>query len=173
MWLPAVALHRLGVVEIAPSPHHYFRTAHPCAQSVKRSPTEPVLYRSSRQRLVHLQSHGNGGWHVCQAVFREPQSAVARRRVERRDCAQSVCSWSVMEQLVSGVCRLSCTFHAAGKSSSGVRRGDTGQYVYTVQVRWFEAKCRTLVEANPNFKMFTGSSLRLHACGSALVHILH
>ena len=87
LWLPAVVIHRLGVVEIAPSPHHCFRTAHPCAQSVKRSPTEPVLSRSSRQRLGHLQSHVDGGWHVCQAVFPEPQSAAARRRVERRDCA--------------------------------------------------------------------------------------
>ena len=34
-WFPAVAIHRLGVVEIAPSPHHCFCTAHPCAQSVK------------------------------------------------------------------------------------------------------------------------------------------
>ena len=33
LWLPAVAIHRLGVVEIAPSPHHCFCTAHPCAQS--------------------------------------------------------------------------------------------------------------------------------------------
>ena len=67
--------------------HHCFRTAHPCAQSVKPSPTEPVLSRSSRQRLGHLQSHVDGGWHVCQAVFSEPQSAAARRRVERRDYA--------------------------------------------------------------------------------------
>ena len=45
-----------------------------------------------------------------------------------------------MEQLVSGVCRLSCAFHAAaGNSRPDVRRGDTGQLVYTVQVRWFEA----------------------------------
>ena len=146
LWLPAVAVHRLGVVEIAPSPHHCFRTAHPCAQSVKRSPTEPVLSRSSRQRLGHLQSHVDGGWHVCQAVFPEPQSAAASRRVKRRDCAhealprlQSASSWSVMEQLVSGVWRLSCTFHAAGNSPPDVRRGDTGQYVYTVQVCWFEA----------------------------------
>ena len=57
LWLPAVAIHRLGVVEIAPAHHHCFRTAHPCAQSVKGSPTEPVLYRSIRQRLGHLQSH--------------------------------------------------------------------------------------------------------------------
>ena len=57
VWLPAVAIHRLGVIEIAPSPHHCFRTAHPGAQSVKGSPTEPVLSRSSRQRLGHLQSH--------------------------------------------------------------------------------------------------------------------
>ena len=135
LWLPAVAVHRLGVVEIAPFPHHCFRTAHPCAQSVKRSPAEPVLSRSSRQRLGHLQSHVDGGWHVCQAVFPEPQSAAARRRVERRDCAarealprlQSSSSWSVMEQLVSGVCRLSRTFHATGNSSSYMRRGDTGQ----------------------------------------------
>ena len=114
LWLRAVAVHRLGVVEIAPFPHHCFRMAHPCAQSVNRSPAEPVLSRSSRQRLGHLQSHVDGGWHVCQAVFPEPQSAAARRRVERRDCAhealarlQSASSWSVMEQLVSGVCRLS------------------------------------------------------------------
>ena len=86
-----------------------FCTAHPCAQSVKGSPTEPVLFRSSRQRLSHLQSHFDGGWHVCQAVFPEPQSAAACRRVERRDCAhealprlQSASSWLVMEQLVSG-----------------------------------------------------------------------
>ena len=32
--LPAVAIHRPGVVDIGPSPHHCFRTAHPCAQSV-------------------------------------------------------------------------------------------------------------------------------------------
>ena len=32
LWLPAVAVHRVGVVEIAPSRHHCFRTAHPCAQ---------------------------------------------------------------------------------------------------------------------------------------------
>ena len=66
-------------------------------------------------------SHFDGGWHVCQAVFPEPQSAAACRRVERRDCAhealprlQSASSWLVMEQLVSGVCCLSCAFHAAG-----------------------------------------------------------
>ena len=107
----SVTIHRLGIVEKAPSPHHCFCTAHPCAQSVKRSPTEPVLSRSSRQRLGHLQSHVDGGWHVCQAVFLEPQSAAARRRVERRDCAhealpRSASSWSVMEQLVSVVCRV-------------------------------------------------------------------
>ena len=87
LWLPAVAIHRLGFVEIAPSPHHCFRTAHPCAQSGKSSPIEPVLFRSSRQGLGHLQSHFDGGWHVCQAVVPEPMSAAARRRVERRDCA--------------------------------------------------------------------------------------
>ena len=131
--LPAVAIHRLGVVEIAPSHNHCFRTADPCAQSVKSSPTEPVLSRSSRQRLGHLQSHVDGGWHVCQAVFLEPQSAAARRRVERRDCAhealprlQSASSLSVMEQLVSGVCHLSCAFYGAGNSPPDVRRGDAG-----------------------------------------------
>ena len=129
LWLSAVAIHRLSVVEIAPSPHHCFRTAHPCAQSVKVSPTEPVLSRSSRQSLGHLQSHFHGGWHIFQAVFPEPQSADACRRVERRDGAhealprlQSASSWLVMEQLVSGVCRLSCAFHATGNSPPGVRR---------------------------------------------------
>ena len=81
MWLLAVAIHRLGVMEIAPSPHHCFRTAHSCAQSVKGSPTEPVLSRSSRQRLGHLQSHFDVAWHVCQTVC---------RRVERRDCAHEI-----------------------------------------------------------------------------------
>ena len=133
LWLPAVAIHRLGVVEIAPYPHHCFRTAHPCAQSVKGSPTEPVVSSQIQpQRLGHLQSHLDRGWHVCQAVFPEPQSA-ACRRVERRDCAhealprlQSASSWLVMEQLVSEGCRLSCAFHAAGNSPPDVRRGDTG-----------------------------------------------
>ena len=112
-------MHRLSVVEIAPSPRHCFRTAHPYAQSVKGSPTEPVLSRSIRQRLGHLESHFDGGWHVCQAVFPEPQS-VACRRVERRDCAhealprlQSASRCLVMQELVSGACRLSCPFHAA------------------------------------------------------------
>ena len=95
----------------------------PLLCAVKGSPTEPVLSRSNRQRLGHLRSHFDGGWHVCQAVFPEPQSAVVCRRVERRDCAhealprlQSASSWLVMEQLVSGVCHLSCAFHAAGNS---------------------------------------------------------
>ena len=79
------SIHRLGVVEIAPSPHHCFRTAHPCAQSVNSSTTEPVLSRSSRQRLGHLQSHFDGGWHVRQGVFPGLQPAAACRRVERRD----------------------------------------------------------------------------------------
>ena len=134
MWLPVVAIHRLGVVEIVPSHHHCFGTAHPRAQSVESSTKEPVLSRSSRQRLGHLQSHFDGGWPVCQAVFPEPLSAAARRRVERRDYAhealtrlQSSSSWLVMEQLVYGVCRLSCAFHAAGNIPPGVMRSDTGQ----------------------------------------------
>ena len=137
LWLPAVAIHRLSVLEIASSPHHCFRTAHPCEKSVKGLPTEPVLSRSSRQRLGHLQSHFDGGWHGCQAVLPEAQSAAACRRVERRDSAhealprlQSASSCmvgDVMEQLVSGVCRLSSAFHAAGNSPPGVRRGDNGQ----------------------------------------------
>ena len=85
--LPAVANYRLGVFDIAPSPHHCFRTTHSCAQSAYSSPTEPILSRSSRQRLGHLHSYFDGGWPVCQAVFPEPQSAVACRRVQRRDCA--------------------------------------------------------------------------------------
>ena len=86
MWLPA---HAMSVVEIDPSPHHCFRTAHSCEQSGMGSPTESVLSRSSRQRLGHLQSHFDGCWHVCQAVFPEPQSAAACRRVERHFCLLS------------------------------------------------------------------------------------
>ena len=85
---------------------------------------ESVLARSSRQRLGHLQSHFDGGWHVCQAVFPEPQSAASCRRVER---LPSGSRWLVMEQLVPGICRLSCAFHAAGNSPPDVRRCDTGQ----------------------------------------------
>ena len=113
LWLPAVAIHRLGIVEIAPSPHCCFRTANPCAQSVNGSPAEPVLSRSSRQRLGHLQSHFDRGWHVCQAVFPELQPAAACRRVERRDGAhealprlQSACSWLVMDDLCEGGSRI-------------------------------------------------------------------
>ena len=136
LWLPAVAIHRLGVIEIAPSPHHCFCTAHSCASRLGARQQNPVLSRSSRQRLGHLQSHFDGGWqwHVCQAVFPEPQSAAACRRVERRDCAhealprlQSASSWLVMEKLVSGVCRLTCAFHVACNSPPDVRRSDTGQ----------------------------------------------
>ena len=61
-----------------------FRAAQPCAPSANSSPTEPVLSRSSWQRLGHLQSNVDGGWHVCQAVFPELQSSAACRRV---DCA--------------------------------------------------------------------------------------
>ena len=75
--------------------------------------TVPVLSRSSRQRRGHLHSHFDRGWHVCQAVIPELQCAAARRRVERHDCVhetlprlQSAGSWSVMEQLVSGACRV-------------------------------------------------------------------
>ena len=120
LWLTAVAIHRLGVVEITPSPHRCFRTAHPCAQSVKGSPTWPVLSRSSWQILGLLQSHFDGGWHVCQAVFPELQPAAACRRVERRDGAhealprlQSASSLLVMEQLeiICNVLRgLQCKF---------------------------------------------------------------
>ena len=45
---PRSRIHRLDIVEIAPSPHRCFRTANPCAQSVNGSPAEPVLSRSSR-----------------------------------------------------------------------------------------------------------------------------
>ena len=127
LWLPAVAIHRLGVVEISPSPHHCFRTAHSCAQSAKGSPTEPVL---SRSRLDHLQSHCDGGWHACQAVFPEPQSAAACRRVEWRDCAhealqrlQSASSWLVMEQLVSVVCRFVVCVPCSRQQSSWCEEG--------------------------------------------------
>ena len=40
LWLPAVAIDRLGIVEIAPSPHHCFCTANPCAQSVARQQSQ-------------------------------------------------------------------------------------------------------------------------------------
>ena len=73
-----------------------------------------MLSKVNDERNVgHLQFHFEGGWHVSQAVFPEMKAAAACRRVERRDCAhealprlQSASSWSVMEQLVSGVCRL-------------------------------------------------------------------
>ena len=103
---PAVAVHRMGVGEIAQSPRHCFRTVHPCAQSVKRSPTEPVLSRCSRQILGHFQSHVNEGWHICQAVFPEPHSDAARRGVERRDCALA---FTNRDLLPSCIACLACT----------------------------------------------------------------
>ena len=106
LWLPAVAIHRLGIVEIAPSPHRCFRTANPCAQSVNSSPAEPVLSRSSRQRLGHLQSQFDRGWHVCQAVLPELQPAAACRRVELR---LSYTSITTRLSYTSITTRLSCT----------------------------------------------------------------
>ena len=49
LWLTAVAIHRLGVIEIAPSPHHCFRTAHSCEQSVKGSKLETQMQRQLSQ----------------------------------------------------------------------------------------------------------------------------
>ena len=122
MWLPAVAMHRLGIAEIAPSHHRCFRTVNPCSKSVNCSPAEPVLSRSSRQRLGHLQFHFDRGWHVCQAVFPELQPAAACRRVERRDGAhealprlQSACSWLVMGLTVEA-----CTSRALPDSKSAI-----------------------------------------------------
>ena len=168
LWLPAVAIHRQGVVEIAPSPHHCFRTTHPCAQSVKGSPTEPVLSRSSRQRLGHLQSHFDGDWHVCQAVFPEVQSAAACRRVERRDCAheallrlQSASSWLVVEKLVSGICRLSCAFHTVGNSPPGVRRSDICEtHVLRDRFCWSEGVVAQDRFYSTTLTFFPGLSLR-------------
>ena len=135
LWLLAIAIYRLGVVEIAPYPH-CFRTTHTCEQSVKSSPTEPVLSRSSRQILGHLQSPilteaGTSGRLSFQSrsllLLADELNGVI-------DCAhaalqrlQSASSWLVMEQLVSGVCRLSCSSHVAGISPPDVMRGDTGQ----------------------------------------------
>ena len=45
-----------------------------------------ALQNKPRQNTV------DGGWHVCQAVFPELQSAAACRRVERRDCAHEAVS---------------------------------------------------------------------------------
>ena len=64
----AVAIHRLGVVGISPSPHHCFRTAHPCAQSVSPSLRARQQSQSSPDPAGkdsgHLQSNFDGGWHV-------------------------------------------------------------------------------------------------------------
>ena len=125
LWLPAVAIHRLGVVEIATSPHHCFCTAHPCAQSVKGSPTEPVLSRSSRKRLGHLQSQFEGGWHVCQAVFPEPQSAAACRRVERRDCAHEALPRLQSTWCYYALSLIHCHFSVVIRQSSHLHRGST------------------------------------------------
>ena len=128
MWLPAVAIHRLGVVEIAwPTPVRGRLRARQQSQSSpdpagKDSATSsPILTEAGTSVRLSFQS-------------RTRYSAAVRRRVERRDCAhatlpqlQSASSWSVIEQLVSGVCRLSCAFHATGNSPPNVMRGDTGQ----------------------------------------------
>ena len=89
------------------------------------------LYGQCKFRLGSELGLGLRLGYGCKYVW---GSAAACRRVERRDCAhealsrlQSASSWLVMEQLVSGVCRLSCAFHAAGNSPPYVRRSDTGQ----------------------------------------------
>ena len=63
--------------------------------------------------------------------------------------SQSASSWLVTVQFVSEDCHLSSAFHAAGNSPPDVRRSDTGQQVYIVQVcrfeaspRWFGKSCR-------------------------------
>ena len=114
--------------------------SHPCAPSVKGSPTEPVLSRSSRQRFGHLQSHfDDGGWNVCQArlsfqsrslllLADESSGVTVRMKFFRNfNLLALSSSWLVMEQLVSGICRLSSAFHVAGNSPPDVRRSDTGQ----------------------------------------------
>ena len=99
MWLPAVALHRLGVVEISPSPHHCLRTAHPVrgqliARHQSQSSPDPAGKDSATSSPVLTE----------ESDFPELQVAAACRRVERRACAneavprlQSASSWLVME----------------------------------------------------------------------------
>ena len=112
LWLTAVAIHRLGVVEIDPSPHHCFARPTP-VRSRLRARQESSPYPAGKDLATSSPTDFDGGWHVCQAVFPEPQYVAACRRVERRDCAhealprlQSASSWLVMEQLASGVCRV-------------------------------------------------------------------
>ena len=123
LWLHTVAIHRLGVIEIAPFPHHCFRTAHSCAQSVKGSPTEPVLFRSSWQRLGHLQSHFDGGWHVCQAVFPEPQSAANDIYLNHRMIRQGRC------RQTNGVEALSYINYWAVHSAAGMQRAVVAEWL--------------------------------------------
>ena len=53
LWLPAVAIHRLhGRRWDSLISSSLFSHGHPCAQSVKSSPTEPVLSKSIRRRLA-------------------------------------------------------------------------------------------------------------------------
>ena len=109
LWLPAVAIHRLSVVEIA---RHLLVTV------FARPVRSPLMARQQSQSSPDPAGKDSpilteAGTSVCQAVFPEPQSAAVCRRVERRDCAhealprlQSASSWLVMEHLI-GVWRLS------------------------------------------------------------------
>ena len=83
-----------------------FSHGQPCAQSVNRSPAEPVLSRSSWQRLGHLQSHFDRGWHVCQAVFPElQQTSRAAWQCAWSSSATSICLQLVGDGIVD-VCRV-------------------------------------------------------------------
>ena len=145
LWLPTVAIHRLGVIEIAPFPHHCFRTATPVrsrlrARQQSQSSSDPAGKDSATSSPILMEA-GTSVRLSFQSrsllLLADESSGVTVHEALPR--LQSASSWLVMDQLVYGVCRLSCTFHAAGNSPPNVRRSDTGQQVYTVQVRWFEA----------------------------------
>ena len=75
-----------------------------------------LVINESKTEEYEIIRQGNEKWKECKYTGHE---ALPR--------LQSASSWLVMEQLVSGVCRLSCAFHAAGNSPPYVRRSDTGQ----------------------------------------------
>ena len=81
------------------------------------------------KRLGHLQSHFDGGWHVCLSVWGVgfcPRGVLSVYRLSLQSLLlladetahealprlQSASSWLVMKQLVSGVCHLRSMRHA-------------------------------------------------------------
>ena len=80
----------------------------------------PILMEAGTSVRLSFQSR-------CLLLLPDESSGVTVARMKLfRDFNLLAAGRSAMEQLASGVCRLSCAFHATGNIPPDVRRGDTG-----------------------------------------------